>query len=128
MTVSFQVLCNSSFSNHPTILCKIEVFTAVTMKKAVFWDVSSCRNCVNRRFGGTYCLHLQGRKMRELGTSVNRWDLSSLQQRAHAGSSLADFPTLKMEAIFSSETSVYTISTRRHIPEDGFLHPTILPM
>jgi hypothetical protein len=29
--------------------------------------------------------------------------------------------TLKMEAIRSSETSVYTRSTRRHIPEDGIL-------
>jgi hypothetical protein len=27
-----------------------------------------------------------------------------------------------MEAIRSSETSVYTISTRRHIPEDRILH------
>jgi hypothetical protein len=42
---------------------------------------------------------------------------------AHAGSSLADFSTLKMEAIRSSETSVhFTGSTRRHIPEDGILH------
>jgi hypothetical protein len=32
---------------------------------AVFWDVTPCRSCVNRRFGGTYCLHLQGRKIRE---------------------------------------------------------------
>jgi hypothetical protein len=40
---------------------------------------------------------------------------------AHAGSSLADFSTLKMEAIRSSETSVHTRSTRRHIPEDGIL-------
>jgi hypothetical protein len=30
------------------------------MKKAVFWDVVPCRYCVNRRFGGTYLLHLQG--------------------------------------------------------------------
>jgi hypothetical protein len=29
--------------------------------------------------------------------------------------------TLKMETIRSSETPVNTISTRRHIPEDGFL-------
>jgi hypothetical protein len=29
---------------------------------------------------------------------------------------------LKMEAIRSSETSVHTISTGRHIPEDGILH------
>jgi hypothetical protein len=33
-----------------------------------------------------------------------------------------DFSTLKMEAIRSSETSVHTRSTRRHIPEDGILH------
>jgi hypothetical protein len=39
-----------------------------------------------------------------------------------AGSSLADFHTLKMEAIHTSETSVYTISPWRHIPEDGVLH------
>jgi hypothetical protein len=44
-----------------------------------------------------------------------------LQLPAHAGPSLADFYTLKMEVIRSSETSVYTISTRRHIPEDGIL-------
>jgi hypothetical protein len=30
-----------------------EVFTAVTMKKAVFWDVAPCRSSVTRRFGGT---------------------------------------------------------------------------
>jgi hypothetical protein len=30
--------------------------------------------------------------------------------------------TPKMEAIHSSETSVNTISTRRHIPEDDLLH------
>jgi hypothetical protein len=45
-----------------------------------------------------------------------------LQPPVHAGSSLADFSTLKMEAISSSETSVHTRSTRRHIPEDGILH------
>jgi hypothetical protein len=30
------------------------VFTAVTMKNAILWDVAQCRSCVNRRFGGTY--------------------------------------------------------------------------
>jgi hypothetical protein len=28
-----------------------EVFTAVTMKNAVFWDVTPCGFIVNRRFG-----------------------------------------------------------------------------
>jgi hypothetical protein len=31
---------------------RFEVFTAVTMKNAVFLDVSPCRSYVNRRFGG----------------------------------------------------------------------------
>jgi hypothetical protein len=45
-----------------------------------------------------------------------------LQLSAHSGSSLADFSTLKMEAIRSSETSVQsTTTTRRHTPEDGIL-------
>jgi hypothetical protein len=38
----------------------------VTIKNAVFWDVAPCKSCVNRRFGGTYRLHFQGRKIREL--------------------------------------------------------------
>jgi hypothetical protein len=44
---------------------KFEVFTAVTMKNAVLWDVAQCSSSVNRRFGGTYRLHIQGRKIRE---------------------------------------------------------------
>jgi hypothetical protein len=86
-------------------LVRFEAFTAVTMKNAVFLDVALCTSCVNRRFRGTYRLHHQAR----------------LQPPAHAGSSLADFSSLKMEAIRSSETSVYTRSTRRHIPENGIL-------
>jgi hypothetical protein len=34
-------------------------------KNAVFWDVALCRSCVNRRFNGTYRIHLQGRKICE---------------------------------------------------------------
>jgi hypothetical protein len=45
-----------------------------------------------------------------------------LQPPSDAGSSLADFSTLKMEAICFSETLVHTRSTRRHIPEDGILY------
>jgi hypothetical protein len=43
------------------------------MKNAVFWDVAPCGFCVNRRFGGTYRLHLQGRNIREQGTSLSMW-------------------------------------------------------
>jgi hypothetical protein len=32
---------------------RFEVITAVTMKNGVFWDVTACGSCKNRRFGGT---------------------------------------------------------------------------
>jgi hypothetical protein len=36
-----------------TSVVRFEVFTAVTMKNAVFWDVALCRSCVNRRSSET---------------------------------------------------------------------------
>jgi hypothetical protein len=32
---------------------KFEVFTAMTMKNEVYWDVTPCDPCNSRRFGGT---------------------------------------------------------------------------
>jgi hypothetical protein len=49
------------------IFIRFEVFTEVIMKNAVFLDVAPCRSCVNRRFRGTYVLHLQ--------PSTSRWFL-----------------------------------------------------
>jgi hypothetical protein len=47
-------------------IVRFEAFTAVTMKNVVFWDVAAlCRTWVDRRFGGTYRLHLQGGMIRE---------------------------------------------------------------
>jgi hypothetical protein len=46
----------------------------------------------------------------------------SPQQPADAGSPLADFSTLKMEAIRSFETSIDVISTQRYIAEDDILY------
>jgi hypothetical protein len=38
-----------------------EVLTAVVMKSSVFWDITPCSPLkVNRCFGGTYRIHLQG--------------------------------------------------------------------
>jgi hypothetical protein len=35
-----------------------------TMKNGVFWDVTPCGSCKNRRFGGAYRLHHQGKMNR----------------------------------------------------------------
>jgi hypothetical protein len=60
----------------------------------------------NRCFGGTYSLHLQGRRNR-FSKPASKHPISS---------------TLKMEVICSSETSVeIQRTTRRHIPEDDTL-------
>jgi hypothetical protein len=63
--------------------------------------------CYAAVFGGTYRLHRQGDKDRR-GTNVR-----------------VPF-TLMLQATCSSETSVLTRVTRRHIPEDGILHGTYL--
>jgi hypothetical protein len=41
---------------------RFEVFTAVTMKKGVFWGVMLCGSCKNRRFEGTWRFLHQGDK------------------------------------------------------------------
>jgi hypothetical protein len=64
---------DSIFAGTRKIHVKFEIFTAVTMKNTVFWYVEPCISCANRRFLETYRLHLQGRKIRERGTSVSRW-------------------------------------------------------
>jgi hypothetical protein len=51
---------------------RFEFFTAaVTMKNAVFWDVTPCGSCKNRRFfGGMYSLHHQRDKNRQSRINV----------------------------------------------------------
>jgi hypothetical protein len=41
-----------------------EGFAAVTMKNAVFWDVTPRGSCQNRRFGGTLRIRRQSDKNR----------------------------------------------------------------
>jgi hypothetical protein len=46
-------------------------FTLVTMKNAVFWDVTPCDSCKNRCFGRAYYLHHQGGKIRRARNNLS---------------------------------------------------------
>jgi hypothetical protein len=84
-----------------------EVLTAVVMKSTIFWDITPCSPLkVNRRFGGTYRLNLC-----PAYHLLARWFIA----RAYSS-------TLKVEAKYTSETSIYfQRNTRRYIPEDSTL-------
>jgi hypothetical protein len=51
------------------------VYNFVCMPSTVFWDITLCSPLkVNRRFGGTHRLHLQGRRIsRARNQHENRW-------------------------------------------------------
>jgi hypothetical protein len=137
------IYCKQRFCSEPsTELSSVgfEVFTAVVMKSIIFWDVTPCSllSC-NRHFGGTYLLHLQGRKNNfRKNHQVSRWHPEGggdMFLRNVCRNWTFSLPpayllvlakiissTLKMEAICSSETSVASQqTTRRHIPEDDTL-------
>jgi hypothetical protein len=63
--------------NYNIIVLGFEVLTGVVMKSTILWDITQCSPLsVNRCFGGTYCLHLQARKI-----SSSRWRLYVLPKR-----------------------------------------------
>jgi hypothetical protein len=57
-------ICLDRLSKTTKTYVGFEVLTAVVMKSTVFWDITPCNRLrVIRRFGGTYRLHHQGRRI-----------------------------------------------------------------
>jgi hypothetical protein len=51
----------SEATERVSLMVKLQVLTAASMKMTVLWDVVPCSLVeVYRRFGGAYCLHHQG--------------------------------------------------------------------
>jgi hypothetical protein len=92
----------------------------VTKKNAVFVDVTLCVSGTNRHFGETHRLHHQDEKNPRGTNNVGRGSVLHLPATANVSSTLVIF-TLMMDAIRSSETSVFPRATRCHIPEDGIV-------
>jgi hypothetical protein len=70
--------CNGTSRTAHFLCCNASYFGCsherkVNVKNSIFWEVALCGSCENRPFGVTCRLHLQGRKIRELGKSVNNF-------------------------------------------------------
>jgi hypothetical protein len=101
-----------------------EVSTAVVMKNINFWDITPCSPLsVKLRFGGTYRLHFQGRRNKFKKQASKQAEISAYRLLACWFLAVPISSILKMEAICSSETSVYTQRTTwRYIPGVNTLH------
>jgi hypothetical protein len=60
----FTVYSVPTVSSDSEVIVRFEVFTAVTLKNGIFWDVMTYGSCKNRCFEGTQRLLHQGDKNR----------------------------------------------------------------
>jgi hypothetical protein len=82
----------------------------VTMKNAIFWDVTPCGSCQKQCFGESYRFYCQGDK------NLFLCSMLQLLVTANLVPSLPILITLMMEAIHPSKTLVLTRTTCCNTP------------
>jgi hypothetical protein len=94
---------------------------SVVMKISIFWDITPCSLVkVNRHFGGTYCLHLQGRRISQ---TKNQHQICFAFCLLQANFLLGYSSSLKMKAICFSKTLADCHQTAQHyMPEERTYH------
>jgi hypothetical protein len=101
---AFKQRSYATFDNMAVLIFKNKVVFFLNVSS--FCDTG--KFSLNRRFGCTYHLHLQGWKSSQQEISLPT-----------CGFLFGWLPTLNMDVIRTSETSVHMRITRRYIPEDG---------
>jgi hypothetical protein len=64
------ILRSHQRENLTSYTVRFEVFTVVTVKRSIFWDVTPCDSYKKRRFGGTYRPIMRVKRISELGTTL----------------------------------------------------------
>jgi hypothetical protein len=106
----------------------LQALTAVIIKITVVWDLTRCSPVnVHRRFGWTYCLHLQDRRVIQ---TCNHHEAGGKYSLFLMVTFFAHSSTLRLEAVSSFETAVtFYRNTRHYSPEDStrarFIHDLI---
>jgi hypothetical protein len=80
------------------------------MKNAVFWDVTLCCSCKNRRFGGTYSLHYQGDKNRRANNVSSNYQHGDtfFQNVGSYNDNTSEESTVKISKYFETNTGTVT--------------------
>jgi hypothetical protein len=90
------------------------------MKNVVFWNVAPSRSCVSRRFGGTYRLNLQSKKIHERRTCVSRCHLWKLRSNALVSMSLQLSAFVSIETVFRIQLVSKNQSLRGNVFTSSF--------